>query len=81
MLLDDRSKRLNVNWTADAFLVASPDGVMTKTIVPIASFSWGYNTDKDKKVTFIGPKNTRVSDWSKFSKMLNKLYPSWKTQK
>ncbi|MBA3251897.1 MAG: hypothetical protein H0T66_16700 [Geodermatophilaceae bacterium] len=32
----------NVDWDADAFLVVTPDGLMTRRIQPLVGFSWGY---------------------------------------
>ena len=37
-----------VHWTADAFLVASPDAVMSRVVQPVCGFSWGYNTESDE---------------------------------
>jgi hypothetical protein len=37
-----------VHWTADAFLVVSPDAVMTRVVQPICGFSWGYSTEGEQ---------------------------------
>lgn len=35
-------EKKNYDWTARAFLCYSPDAAMTKTVVPILAFEWGY---------------------------------------
>src|SRR3954451_12308178 len=32
----------DTGWTAHSFLVGSPDAVMTRRVVPLCGFSWGY---------------------------------------
>ena len=76
-LLPDYSRRPGLNWRADSFLVASPDGVMTKSIVPIASFTWGYQTTQDGKVSVVNASATHLKDWPRFSDLLRKQFPGW----
>jgi hypothetical protein len=76
-LLDDHSKAPDMDWRADSFLVASPDGVMTKTVVPLASFSWGYQTDSRHKVDITPPKDTKLATWPNFLKILREQFPDW----
>lgn len=77
MLMPDHSKKPRIHWTADSFLVASPDGVLSKVVVPLASFSWGYKTLADKKVQIFGAKNTELKDWKRLSEVLRKQFPDW----
>jgi hypothetical protein len=77
MLGEDHMPKPNVDWRADSFLVSSPDGVMTKTVIPIASFSWGYSISADKKITIRAPEDTHLKDWSHFRKLLSKQFPGW----
>lgn len=77
MLMSERLKRPGVNWRADSFLVVSPDGVMTKTVKALASFSWGYKTGHDQSVEIAQPKATNLLEWPGFAKILRQKFPDW----
>jgi hypothetical protein len=77
MVSDNNSKPANVDWRADSFLVASPDAVMTKTMVPIISFSWGYKIDSKGKIEVSEAQPTNLKDWPRFQKILKQKFPDW----
>jgi hypothetical protein len=63
-------------WSAHAFLVASPDAVMTREVRPVCGFSWGFSNagthpDADA-VRQIGEK-----EWSVVCDVLARSYPEW----
>lgn len=64
-------------WSAHAFLVASPDAVMTKEIRPVCGFSWGFANlgpcPEAKPVRTIGEE-----DWSMARDILIEGYPAWR---
>ena len=78
MLENDRSRKSKVKWAAEAFLVSSPNGLMDKSLLPIASFTWGYSISEDKKVRIYNPRNTKLENWSEYTELLNKEFPNWK---
>jgi hypothetical protein len=64
-------------WSAHAFLVASPDAVMTKEIRPVCGFSWGYSN--------LGPgpvaeavRTIGEEEWSTACDVLAERYPAWR---
>lgn len=64
-------------WSAHAFLVASPDAVMTKGARPLCGFSWGYSnlgpTPESEVLRPIGEK-----EWSSACDVLAERYPAWR---
>lgn len=65
-----------VHWTADAFLVVSPDAVMTRVVQPICGFSWGYSTEGEETralpLTVVNP-----DAWPAACAILRPQYPQW----
>ncbi len=64
-------------WSAHAFLVASPDALMTKEVRPVCGFSWGYSN------LGLGPKATPVlpigeEAWDAARGILGERYPAWR---
>lgn len=63
-------------WSAHAFLVASPDAVMTKEVRPVCGFSWGFSNlgpePEAEAVRTIGEE-----EWSAACVDLAERYPAW----
>lgn len=65
-----------VHWTADAFLVVSPDAVMTRVVQPVCGFSWGYSTEGEE--TRALPLTAIDSAaWPAACAILRPRYPHW----
>lgn len=63
-------------WSAHAFLVASPDAVMTKEVRPVCGFSWGFsNTGLDPEAAPVRPIGDEA--WSAARDVLARSYPAW----
>lgn len=77
MLNEDRSRKSNVDWLADAFLVSSPSGLMEKEILPLASFSWGYTVTSSGEIQVKELKNTRLQSWKTYKDLFSKNFPNW----
>lgn len=66
----------NMNWTAQAFLVAVDGVVGTKTIKYVAGFKWGYKiADGEPQVNPVNA--VTVQDWNTKVEFLNTEYPNW----
>jgi hypothetical protein len=65
-----------VHWTADAFLVISPDTVMTRVVQPICGFSWGYSTEGEQ-TTALPLTGLDPAAWPAACAILRTQYPHW----
>ncbi|HEX5547691.1 MAG TPA: hypothetical protein VFX24_09780 [Ktedonobacterales bacterium] len=65
-----------VHWTADAFLVASPDAVMTRVVQPICGFSWGYSTE-EAETRALPLVSIAPAAWPAACAILRPQYPDW----
>lgn len=65
-----------IHWTADAFLVVSPDAVMTRVVQPVCGFTWGYSTEGEETRALL---LTRIDPaaWSAACAILRPRYPQW----
>ncbi len=81
MLTGENKRMPSANWRADSFLVATPDALMSKVIAPIASFSWGFQTDKIGKVTISELQNTKLETWNQYLHLLKEKYSKWDFKK
>jgi hypothetical protein len=71
--------KASVDWWADAFLVASPDALMTPTIQPLCAFRWGYQVDHDGTVTSRPPQvRDTATAWAEVRDQVQTLHPAWK---
>ncbi len=77
MFNTENKRARNVTWRADSFLVASPDALMSKIIFPVASFSWGYKTDGNGKVSISDLEDTKLRSWKANTSLLREKYPKW----
>jgi len=63
-------------WVAHSYLVASPDGPMTKYLTWLAGMRWGYHISKGVPI----PADLTVldaSDWGVDAGLLSQWYPGW----
>jgi hypothetical protein len=65
-----------VHWTADAFLVASPDAVMTRVVQPVCGFTWGYSTEAEETRALPLAVIDRAA-WPAACAILRPRYPQW----
>lgn len=69
----------SVDWWADAFLVGSPDALMTPTIEPLCAFRWGYQVDENGTVTSRSPRIRDTNEaWREIRDQVQELHPAWK---
>jgi hypothetical protein len=68
----------NAHWRADSFLVASPDAVMTKTVMPLFSFCWGYDSDEHGVVTPRLCERQALSTWHDVRSLISEQHPAWR---
>ncbi len=63
-------------WSAHAFLVASPDAVMTKEVRPVCGFSWGFaNPGPDPEAEQV--RSIGEEEWTAARNVLTRGYPEW----
>lgn len=62
-------------WRADTFLVVTSDVIHTRTLEPIAAFTWGYRITGG----YADPVDParRSADWTDHRAVLTKRYPDW----
>jgi hypothetical protein len=71
-----RESRYDLVWKARAFLAASQDGVMSKTIRPLAAFEWGF-TVAEGAITIDDPTELSVATWNEHRQLFSTTYPGW----
>lgn len=70
---------VSVDWWADAFLVATPDALMTPVIEPLCAFRWGYEVDDTGAVTVRPPRARDTAEaWAEIRNGVQDLHPAWK---
>lgn len=62
-------------WKADAFLVATPDALMSRTVQPVCGFTWGYTTHEGPEPLPLGLADHTT--WTAACMVLRPRYPSW----
>jgi hypothetical protein len=61
---------------ADAFLVITPDAVMTRVVQPICGFRWGYSTEGERTLALpLTPLDPAA--WPVARAVLQARYPRW----
>ncbi|MEV0284443.1 hypothetical protein AB0H36_10035 [Kribbella sp. NPDC050820] len=63
-------------WRADAFLVIAPDVIRTRTLQPIAAFTWGYRLVGGYPDT-LDPARLEHSNWAGHRTVLGRDCPAW----
>lgn len=76
-LSKDEWKDIDHDWTARTFLCYSPDAAMTKTVVPILAFEWGWWLRKGGKVFVKKAKVLNVETWNDHVGLLRGKYEGW----
>lgn len=66
----------DIDWIAHSFLVGSPDCVMSRHLVPLCGFSWGYQVRR-RTPTPILPAEIGSGEWSVDQDLLRTAHPSW----
>lgn len=66
----------DVTWDADAFLVHTPDAVLSRDMRAICGFKWGYRL-KRAKPTAVPLVAATESDWERNVVDLGRRYPTW----
>lgn len=77
--LIDAPNRSNVekyDWTARSFLCYTPDVGMTKRVVPIMAFEWGFWIENYKPYVK-ELRQPEVSCWNPHLEVLRGRYPKW----
>jgi hypothetical protein len=71
-----RDSRPDMDWKAHSFLCFSPDAVMTRRVVAIAGFSWGF-TIAGGKIAIGSCEALTARDWDGHLDLLRAQYPRW----
>ena len=65
-----------IRWTANAFLATSPDALMTKTVVPVCGFRWGYATTQNPP-ELLALELIGADAWESARVVLKERFPEW----
>ena len=68
--------RSGIHWVADAFLATSPDALMTRSVMPVCGFRWGYATTREPP-EISPPERVRAVAWDRARAVLAERYPAW----
>ena len=71
-----RDSRADLDWEARSFLCATPDGVMSQQVEPLAAFAWGFR-DFDAQIAMSDPQMLPLAAWDSHAPMLAERYPGW----
>jgi hypothetical protein len=71
-----RDDRPDMDWEARSFLCVSPDAVITRRVVAVTGFSWGF-TIKSGEIAISGPWELGPDTWSSHLAVLRREYPQW----
>ncbi|HZX04973.1 hypothetical protein [Kribbella sp.] len=63
-------------WRADTFLVAVPDVIRSRRVVPVAGFTWGYELVGGRPVV-LGVEELAVGEWAGHRELLGSRHPAW----
>ncbi|MFI7062772.1 hypothetical protein ACIBL3_17450 [Kribbella sp. NPDC050124] len=63
-------------WRADTFLVIAPDVIRTRSVRPVAAFTWGYRLVGGHP-DVLDPARLDHSNWSGHHAVLHKTCPDW----
>jgi hypothetical protein len=71
-----RTSRHDLSWSARSFLCAVPDAVMSKSVRPVAAFSWGFSVAHE--TIEINPATTLdLTAWDEHLPLLRTSFPNW----
>jgi hypothetical protein len=63
-------------WRADTFLVVVPDVGRSRTVVPIAAFTWGYEL-RSGRPTLLDVAAVPAKEWAGHRAVLEADHPAW----
>jgi hypothetical protein len=70
------TQQSGICWTADAFLATSPDALMTKAVLPICGFRWGYATTR-RPPDLLPPERVGAQTWDRARAVLAERFLAW----
>ena len=70
------TQQAGIRWSADAFLATSPDALMTKTVLPVCGFRWGYSTTR-RPPGLLSPERVGAEAWNPARAVLAEGFPNW----
>jgi hypothetical protein len=68
--------RPDMDWEARSFLCVSPDAVISRRVLAVTGFSWGF-TIKSGEISISGPWELGPDTWSSHLALLRREYPQW----
>ena len=71
-----RASRDDLSWTARSFLCALPDAVVSKVVVPLAAFTWGFAVTP-ATITIKPPAELELDAWAEHLPLLRSSFPGW----
>jgi hypothetical protein len=71
-----REVAADLTWTARSYLAITPDAVMTRRVVPIVAFAWGFRIT-ERTVAIDAPTPLELDTWSDHAPVLAREYPDW----
>lgn len=71
------TQQASIRWTAEAFLATSPDALMTKTVLPVCGFRWGYDTTR-RPPGLSPPERVGPEAWDRARATLAGHFPAWR---
>jgi hypothetical protein len=63
-------------WQADTFLVVVPDVIRSRTVTPLAGFSWGYRL-RGGHPSLLDVTPTPTTPWPTHRPLLTTTHPTW----
>ncbi|MDX6309097.1 MAG: hypothetical protein QOI06_2143 [Nocardioidaceae bacterium] len=66
------------DWVAHTFLVAVPDVVRTRVLMPVVAFRWGYRLVGGRPVGLFAPAELPLGTWDHHRALLDREYPGWR---
>jgi hypothetical protein len=71
-----REGRPDMDWEARSFLCVSSDAVISRRVVAVTGFSWGF-TIKSGEISISEPWELGADTWSSHLALLRREYPQW----
>jgi len=71
------STESEIQFVADSFLTASPDGLISRRSAPCFGLRWGYATRGGEPAQLIAPTTLGTSEWEQALPILREGYPDW----
>jgi hypothetical protein len=71
------STESEIRFTADSFLAASPDALLTRRSMPCFGIRWGYATRDGELPELIDPALLGAEDWKQALPVLQEAFPDW----